>query len=127
MAEEKLSLSLDDIISKTSKRGGKPDGPAKAGRAPRRVSKGDGKAPAPVGKARALGVAVKNATKRQAPRRTSGGARREVQVVDYVEVRATQRAATAERTPTVVHMAKFLAGETCNDLSICSHAIASIH
>lgn len=89
MAEEKLSLSLDDIISKNSKKGGKQDGPANATRqAPRRVSKGDGKAPGVVGKARALGVAVKNATKRQAPRRVSGGARREVEVMDYVEVRA---------------------------------------
>jgi THO complex subunit 4 len=87
MAEEKLSLSLDDIISKNSKRPGKADGPAKTGRAPRRVSKGDGKAPTIVGKARALGVAVKNATKRPAPRRASGGTRREVEVMDYVEPR----------------------------------------
>jgi ribosomal protein L15 len=92
MADEKLSLSLDDIITKNKK----PDRPAKAaggaGRGPRRgAAKSDGPGPAGGNKARALAVAVGKATKRTgaAPRRNSGGApQRRVEVVELAEVRA---------------------------------------
>lgn len=89
MADEKLSLSLDDIISKNKK----PDPPAKAaagGKGPRKpAAKADGPGPAGGKKARALAVAVGKATKRTgaAPRRNSGGApRRQVEVVELAEV-----------------------------------------
>lgn len=88
MADEKLSLSLDDIISKNKK----PERPARANapKGPRRgAAKPDGDGPAGGTKARALGIAVGKATKRQgaAPRRNSGGApRRQVEVVELREV-----------------------------------------
>lgn len=89
MADEKLSLSLADIISKNKK----PERPAKApgGRAPRKgAAKADGPGPAGGKKARALAVVVGKGTKRTsaAPRRNSGGApRRQVEVVELTEVR----------------------------------------
>lgn len=105
MADEKLSLSLDDIITKNKK----PDRPAKAaagaGRGPRRgaAAKSDGPGPAGGNKARALAVAVGKATKRTgaAPRRNSGGApQRRVEVVELAEVRAILSCTTeiTERT-----------------------------